>query len=88
MGDRLLMFTGTECGHCHEMEPVVAELEKSLNVKVVRLEVWHDEENNALREKLDGGKCGGVPFFFNEKTEKSICGEASLDQMKEWASGE
>ena len=84
---RLIMFTGTECTHCHEMEPLVEKLEKELNIKVERLEVWHDAKNMELLQKLDDGKCGGIPFFFNEKTEKWICGSAPYDKLKEWAAG-
>ena len=87
MGERLLMFTGTECDHCHEMNPIVEELEKELSVKVEKLEVWHDAENMQMLQKLDDGKCGGIPFFFNEKTEKWICGSATLEKLKEWAQG-
>ena len=83
---RLLMFTGTECTHCHEMNPLVERLEKELGVKVEHVEVWHNSENRALLERLDNGKCGGVPFFFNENNGKWICGNTSYDKLKEWAS--
>lgn len=46
-GKRLLMFTGTECTHCHEMLPLVEQLEKELGVKVEKLEVWHNSSNMA-----------------------------------------
>ena len=85
-GKRLLMFFGTECTHCHEMNPLVERLEKELGVKVEHVEVWHNSENRALLERLDNGKCGGVPFFFNENNGKWICGNTSYDKLKEWAS--
>ncbi len=84
-GKRLLMFTGTECTHCHEMEPLVERLEKELGVRVERLEVWHNAENLAFLQRLDGGRCGGIPFFFNEMTGKSICGSAKFEKLKDWA---
>ena len=84
---RLIMFTGTECTHCHEMEPLVEKLEQELGIKVERLEVWHNEENNALREKLDNGRCGGIPFFYNEKTKEVICGNTDFEALKAWATG-
>jgi thiol-disulfide isomerase/thioredoxin len=83
----LLMFTGTECDHCHEMEPLVEKLEKEENVKVERIEVWHNADNMKRLQELDDGKCGGIPFFFNKKTEKWICGSAEYDKLKEWALG-
>jgi thiol-disulfide isomerase/thioredoxin len=84
-GNRLLMFSGTECTHCHEMDPLVAQLEKELKITVVKLEVWHNSENRAFLEKLDAGKCGGIPFFFNEKNGKWICGNCKYEKLKEWA---
>ena len=85
--DELIMFTGTECTHCHEMEPLVERLEKEENVKVARLEVWHNAENMKKLQELDNGQCGGVPFFYNKKTSKWICGAAEYEKLKEWALG-
>ncbi|MDO8555597.1 MAG: hypothetical protein Q7R96_00295 [Nanoarchaeota archaeon] len=76
---------GTECTHCHEMDPLVARLEQELCVKVEQLEVWHNEENAQFLRKLAAGKCGGIPFFFNEDTEKWICGNTPYEKLKEWA---
>lgn len=83
----LLMFTGTECTHCHEMEPLVEKLEKEAKVTVTRFEVWHDAENMKKLQQLDQGLCGGIPFFFNTKTKKWICGAADYGKLKEWALG-
>jgi thiol-disulfide isomerase/thioredoxin len=86
MGD-LLMFYGTECTHCHEMDPLVKQLEDEEKVKVERLETWHDDKNMAILKELDDGKCGGVPFFLNKKNKKWICGSTSYEKLKEWALG-
>ena len=48
MGERLIEFYGTECVHCKEMVPIIAQVEKELGVKITRLEVWHDSENAKL----------------------------------------
>lgn len=84
----LLEFYGTECSHCRAMEPLVEKLEKELSVKVEKYECWHNEENDDLREKYDGGACGGVPFFYNTETKAGICGEASYEVLAAWAKGE
>ena len=84
MGE-LLMFYGTECTHCHEMDPLVKRLEKELNVTLDRVEVWHNDLNMAKLQKLDSGKCGGVPFFYNLKNKKWVCGSTSYEKLKEWA---
>lgn len=83
----LLMFTGTECTHCHEMDPLVERLEKEAKLKVDKIEVWHNAANMKRLQQIDQGRCGGVPFFYNKKTEKFICGSASYEKLKEWALG-
>lgn len=92
MADRLIEFYGTECVHCREVDPLIERLEKEEGVKVTRLEVWHNSENAALMKKLDKDEkgrtfCGGVPFFYNEKTGKKICGSTSYEKLREWALG-
>ena len=81
----LMMFTGTECTHCHEMNPFVEKLEKEAKVKVEKLEVWHNAANMKKLQELDQGKCGGIPFFFNTKTKAWICGSTTYEKLKEWA---
>ncbi|HJN57312.1 MAG TPA: thioredoxin family protein [Candidatus Woesearchaeota archaeon] len=92
MGERLIEFYGTECVHCKEMVPIIAQVEKELGVKITRLEVWHDSENAKLLKEYDidenGNEfCGGIPFFYNEKTGKKICGNTKIEKLKAWAEG-
>ena len=84
---RLLEFYGTECHFCIQMAPLVEKLEKEERVKIEKFEVWHNSQNAALLEKYDAGKCGGVPFFFNEGTGQWICGAADYPAFKKWALG-
>jgi thiol-disulfide isomerase/thioredoxin len=79
------MFTGAECPHCHEMDPLIERLEQEEKLKIEKLEVWHSSKNKKLQEQYDKGKCNGVPFFFNKKTNKSICGSTSYNNLKKWA---
>ncbi len=81
----LLFFYGTECVHCHEMNPLIDRLSKEEGVVVEKLECWHNDENAKLLEKYDNGLCGGVPFMFNTKTGKFICGNCEYDKLKKWA---
>jgi hypothetical protein len=67
------------------MDPLVERLEDEEDVKVERLEVWHNEANMKRMREFDKGYCGGVPFFFNTKTEKWICGSADFERLKKWA---
>ncbi|MBI4181443.1 MAG: hypothetical protein HY520_00545 [Candidatus Aenigmarchaeota archaeon] len=87
MADHLLWFYGTECVHCHEMDPLAERLEQEEGIALLKLEVWHDMKNAAVLADLDNGKCGGVPFFFNKLTGKWICGSTSYDKFKAWALG-
>ncbi|MBS3145468.1 hypothetical protein J4414_01565 [Candidatus Woesearchaeota archaeon] len=82
---RLLEFYGTECTFCIKMSPLVEKLEKEKKVNVEKIEVWHNAENAKFMQEVDKGFCGGVPFFFNEKTGAKICGAVSYDKLKEWA---
>ena len=84
---RLLEFYGTECIHCKDSDPIIARLEKEHKIKITKLEVWHDAKNAAILEKLDKGKCGGVPFFYNEDSGKWICGTPEYEELKDWAFG-
>ena len=83
----LLMFFGTDCEHCHEMDPLVEKMEKELKIQLTKLEVWDHIDNARIMEKYDKNYCGGVPFFFNKKTGKWICGSTSYEKLKAWALG-
>tara|TARA_Y100000310_G_C20499684_1_gene723338 strand:- start:727 stop:1008 length:282 start_codon:yes stop_codon:yes gene_type:complete len=85
--ENLLFFYGTECGKCHEMDPLIEQLEKEEGVVVERFEIWHDDKNMAIFKKYDEGKCGGIPFLYNKKSGKWICGKADYAKLKEWALG-
>ena len=60
-------------------------LENEVDSKVERLEIWHNKDNAKLMKEYDKGYCGGVPFLFNKKTEKWICGSADYERLKKWA---
>jgi len=82
----IYFFYGVECPNCVVMEKLVDKLiEEGICIK--KMEVWHNIENEELMVSLDKGEevCGGVPFFFNEHTNKSICGETSYKELKTWA---
>jgi len=90
MGERLIEFYGTECVHCKDMVPLTERLNKENGIKITRLEVWHNSENAKLLKEVDKDEqgnefCGGVPFFYNEKTKKKICGNTSFEKLKTWA---
>ena len=83
----LLQFTGKGDDYCKIMEPMVAQLEKELGVEVRKLEVWTDPKHAEFLRRLDAGRCGGVPFFYNKVSKRHICGATTYDNLKDWAMG-
>jgi len=67
------------------MDPLVERLEEEAGVEVAKLEVWHNEGNAKRLREYDKDYCGGVPFFYNTKTGKWICGSADYERLKKWA---
>lgn len=84
----LLEFYGETCPHCKSMEPIVEKLEKELDAKIEKYEVWNNEENAEKMKEYDDGLCGGVPFFYNTDSKQFICGAVDYDVLKKWAEGE
>jgi hypothetical protein len=84
----LLFFYGLDCPHCEEAIRVVNDLIID-GFDIKKLEVWYNEENDRILEELDNGEdcCGGVPFFLNQKTGKTLCGEAPEKEIRAWAEG-
>ncbi len=83
--NHLFEFYGTECPCCVHMHDLVVRLEKEEGIKIKSLEVWHNKENEKKLLEIDIDSCGGVPFFYNEKTKKFICGEGTYEELKDWA---
>ncbi len=89
MNSHLEEYYGEECEHCARMTELSKKIEKDLDVTIDRYEVWHNKENMARAEELDKqNKCGGVPFFVNKKSGKTLCGEVTYNELKEWVIGE
>jgi len=83
---KILMFFGTECLHCHEMDPLVAKLESEESVEVEKLEIWHNGKNKERYDKCNNAiRCTGVPYFYNEKSKKGICGATTFEELKKLA---
>ena len=84
----LLFFYGSECQYCKEMTKLVDKL-ISEGHDILKRETWHNKDNENLLIELDKGDdpCGGVPFFLNKKTGKTLCGEVSYKELKKWAEG-
>ena len=83
--EHLIFFYGSDCPHCRKIEGHLERLEKDEKIKVTRLEVWENPENEKKMEALDKMGCGGVPYLINTKSKKAICGEATYSEVKLWA---
>ncbi|MEM3556016.1 MAG: thioredoxin family protein [Candidatus Micrarchaeia archaeon] len=80
-------FYGEGCPHCTAMVPVVSAVENETGVVFRKLEVWYNRTNNNELMKYKDyitRDCGvlGVPAFINIKTNKSICGQMSAADLK------
>ena len=92
--EHLLEFYGEECPHCITMRGFSLRLEKEEGIKIKRYEIWHNKDNEKIYEEHDKDPenpgeplCGGVPFFYNTKTKKFVCGDSSYEELKDWAMG-
>ena len=83
----LLFFFGKECSFTKKSLPFVDCLERHLKRPIVRKETWHNEENHNFWIKNGGvTNCGGVPYFYNTTTGKSVCGApASCLKLIDWS---
>ena len=61
------LFYGKECPHCAELEEYLnSEYKNDKDLKIYRYEVWHNQENQKLWEKVQDAMCietSGVPYF-------------------------
>ncbi|KAJ1629928.1 hypothetical protein T492DRAFT_558701, partial [Pavlovales sp. CCMP2436] len=84
----LVCFYGNDCEMCEYMYKEIKKLEKRTGVKIRRFETWSKPENEKLRQICDSkAGCGGVPFFYNKKTRRWICGATTSENLKAWAEG-
>mmetsp|Transcript_30760 Transcript_30760/g.56813 ORF Transcript_30760/g.56813 Transcript_30760/m.56813 type:complete len:171 (-) Transcript_30760:80-592(-) len=64
-------------------------LEQELpGTRIIWLETWENALNERLRGAIDlRNQCGGVPYLFNRKTGKVLCGVQPYDKLRRWAQG-
>lgn len=85
----LLVFVGKDDEYSERMIPLLKRVSKEFKQKIRVYEVWFNDENKKLMDKVDDdGECGGVPFFYNHKTGQKICGITTFSNVRAWASDE
>jgi len=86
MVSMLIEYYGEECPHCKKMAILIERL-KGEGFSVESYETWHNEENAKKFTEHEKGTCGGVPFFINTESGKTICGATDYETLKAWAEG-
>jgi len=81
----LIQFRGKGDDYCAQMEPLKQQLKEELGVNIRCFEVWYNSKNLELLQRLDRGRCGGVPFFYNKRSRRFICGATTYTNLKAWA---
>lgn len=84
----LIQFKGKGDDYCAQMEPLKEQLKEELGVQIRTFEVWQDQRNLELMQRLDRGRCGGVPFFYNKRSRRYICGATTYANLRAWALSE
>lgn len=83
----LIEFHSDNCDHCEQMEPVLQRLERDLNTKVRRINIFRRREFYGLLEVMGHDECGGLPFYYNRRTGQAVCGATSYANLKRWGVG-
>ena len=88
----LIEFHAAGADQCDEMKPAMTAVEKELGTRILKWDVWSDPAAYKLMQFLDKGpdgrsKCGGLPFFYNRKTGKIVCGATTEKNLMNWATG-
>ncbi len=88
----LIEFHAAGADQCDEMKPAMSAVEKELGTRILKWDVWSDPAAYKLMQFLDKGpdgrsKCGGLPFFYNRKTGKIVCGATTEKNLMNWATG-
>jgi len=90
---KFVEFYGAECPHCQKMAPILSQVENETGVTFEKLEVWHNDTNRAeylrhmdsvMRDCNLKHEGIVVPTFMSVKTNTSICGEQTVDQLKKF----
>jgi thiol-disulfide isomerase/thioredoxin len=87
--NKIIMFYGESCPHCHHMMPIINRLIKE-GFEIEKKEVWNNDENaEEMRTFADiiVPACGdglGVTCFINKTKNTALCGEQSYEILKKW----
>lgn len=81
----LTMFYSATCPFTAKAAPAIEAAEAATGVTITRRDVNKSRDAGVAYMKADNGRCGGVPYFWNSKTEKFICGApSSAEAVRMW----
>ena len=83
----LMEFHSDNCDHCEQMEPVLRRLENDLKTKIRRINIFRRREFMGLLEAIGHDECGSLPFYYNRRTGRAICGATTYINLKRWGTG-
>ena len=82
----IVLFYGQGCPHCKDVEDFISQNKIDEKVKITRLEVWYNRNNQAtLAEVVQ--KCGisassvGVPFLYAPSTISGQAGKCYIGEV-------
>jgi len=84
----LVEFHSDNCDHCEQMEPVLQRLERDLQTKVRRINIFRRREFYGVLEAMGHDECGGLPFYYNRRTGQAVCGATGYLNLKRWGTGD
>lgn len=80
--DYLFEFYGEDCPGCLHAQKLINKFELENNIKFKKYEVWNNLANDKVFDYYDCKRCDAVPFLYNKKTDKFICGEFTEDELR------
>merc|ERR1712176_693961 len=84
----LLFFKLPNTEKSDEMEKIVADVEKELDVTVQRFDVLRDRFARRLYEKIDEIEyVGDTPLLYHRESRQSIYGMDDKSRVRAWAKG-
>jgi hypothetical protein len=83
----LLEFVADSSQQCKLMEPLVHRLEEDLGTTVRRIDIHARPDYMTLFDAVGGQEGGNVPFFYNRRTARAICGATPYDNLQAWGAG-
>lgn len=84
--NEFIFYHGEGCGHCDAVMPFLNDVEKELNVKFIKKEIWNNEENK--NEFIQNCELKMIPAFFNPENKQVVYRLRNGEEVKNWIKGQ